>query len=129
MLEKTTKIKGALRSPAYQEVLDVTKKVDQKTKNRYAIQEGVFDDLDSIADNAKMVSLIMSMFYRLYEAMPQEVFDNLTVEDKGAIEYAIGVFKATRTRADDLFDSEGTEFVDRMFVRQGQVGQILRDTE
>ena len=125
MLQQTTKINGALRTPAVKEVVDSSIKTDSKSINRHKIQEDVFDIEDSVADNAKMMSLMMSMFYRLYEAMPQEVYDNLSPEDKGVVEYAINAFKSTRTRADNLFDAEGTDFIDRIFERQGKIGTIL----
>ena len=116
-------IKGALRTPIVVETPVALK--GKKYFKRKEINETVFDEADSIADNAKMISLMFSVVSRIWEAMPQEQKDTLDQNDVAIIDETIQKFKDTTTWADRLFEEEGTDLVDRLFERQEQIGNIL----
>lgn len=99
---------------------------DPKTKQRLAIQEQVFDNSDSIADNAKMISLLISVVRRMYEVMPEEQKSLLTADDRTMIEYTFGQFALTQTRADVQFTTEGLALVDKLLGRQAAIGTIIQ---
>lgn len=101
--------------------------MNSKAKIRLQIQDNVFDLEDSVADNAKMVSLLTSMMMRLYEVTPQAQKDLLTPQDKGMIEYVFTKFSTTNTRADVQFGVEGMAMVDKVLDRQGAIGNIISD--
>jgi len=92
---------------------------------RKQIQEDVFDLPDSVADNAKMISLLISVVKRIYEALPDDIKDN--VADKDMIEGMIAVFDSIQTLADVQFAEEGDEMIQKIFTRQAKIGQIVKD--
>ncbi len=127
LTEKIIKKGKHLYTRGVQETPDNSIKRDKKSISRLKIQEEVFDDKDSIADNAKMNSLLLSMFSRLYEVQPQEVLDTLQPEDKAVMEYAINKFKGIQTRADVQFADEGLAFIDRLMDRQEQIAVLASE--
>ncbi len=122
---KKTRIRKGMRvQTAYSPVLDTTPKTDKKTVARAKINEEVFDLQDAVADNAKMISLLMSTVKRIYEALPDDTKDN--IQDKEMIESMIQVFDTTQTLADVQFEVEGDAMVQKIFERQGQIGSIVK---
>ncbi len=125
MLERTTIVRGALRSPAVREVINTDKKIDKKNLQRYTIQNEVFDLEDSVADNAKMIALLMKLCSRFYDTFTDTQKARLSAEDKTLIEYTFSKHLETETRGDVQLANEGTEMIDRVFDRQAQVSTII----
>jgi len=117
--------KGAFTKKALIEEFDNSPKTDNKTKMRKSIQENVFDDRDAIADNAKMISLLLTLTSKVYSILPKEQKDLLSVEDKTVIEYVFEQFKLTNTRADIQFQKEGVAMIDKLLNRQELIGKII----
>jgi len=92
---------------------------------RKRIQEEVFDLPDSIADNAKMISLLMSVVKRVYEALPATTKNK--IKDKDMIEGVIKVFDNIQTLADVQFAQEGDVMIQKIFNRQSEIGKIVKD--
>lgn len=110
----------------YEEVPCILEKCS-KTKAREAIEREVFDDKDAIADNGKMISLMMTMMSRLYDVMDETNKSALDPADRALIEYTFEKFKLTDTRADVQFAEEGgIETVDKLLERQGRIGEIVK---
>ncbi len=127
MLKKIIKKVGMLHSVIYKNTIDDTDKKDTKTKIRYEIENEVFDELDSIADNAKMISLLMSTISRMYEIMDDVNKDKLTPESRYVIEHTFAKFKTTDTRADVMVEKEGVTSIDKLLDRQGNIGTIIKE--
>jgi len=94
----------------------------KKAKIREEIQEKVFDIPDSVADNAKLISLLMSVVKRMYEVMPKT--SKAKIKDRDMIEGMIQVFDDTQTLADVQFSKQGGKLVQRIFKRQGDITKI-----
>lgn len=99
---------------------DVTKRLiayerDQKIRN----QE------DSIADLAKMNSLLFSMVSAMYTAGTTTMKSNIPAETRGIIEHAITKFSETQTRADRQLAEEGAALIDKLFDREVQIADII----
>jgi hypothetical protein len=99
--------------------------LNKKTYARYIINEDVFDLHDSVADNAKAISLIFSLLRRIYENLPDDIKDNIPEEDRQIIEYAFEKHKSIKTRADVQFIEEGVKMIDKIFDRQKKIGEII----
>ena len=125
MLEKKILKKGALHKVGVQETLNKEIKTEKKYLNRKKIQDEVFDDSDSIADNAKMISLLLTVISRMYDIMPTEQKDLLKADDKAMIEYAFNKFHTTNTRADTLYAQEGNSLIDTLMKRQSDINLII----
>ena len=98
----------------------------KKARARKAINEQVFDNEDSIADNAKMISLMLTMMSRLYGAMSDETKAKLDSDDRALIEYTMSKFASTNTRADMQFASDGAvPTIDKLLDRQAKIGEIV----
>ena len=116
------KIDGALRTPVVEESLR-TLEGDTYLK-RKKINESVFDEADSIADNAKMISLIFSLVGVIWENMDKSNVDPKIVD---TVHTVISKFRSVETWADYLFETEGLEVIDRLIDRQKDVARILSD--
>ena len=125
MLQKTTKLKGAMLKPAVKEV-NSPDKTDTKSLKRLQIQNEVFDNSDAIADNAKMISLLLSTISKMYNTFTDTQKNKLSPEDKTLIEYTFDKFSTANTRADNQLQKEGTELVDKLIQRQETIGNILK---
>jgi len=121
---KTTK--GAFVKKALVEEFDNSPKTDKKTKVRKEIQEQVFDDRDAIADNAKMISFLITLTSRMYDIIPAEQKDLLKADDKDLIEHIFAKFRITNTRADIQLQEEGTVLIDRLLERQADIGKLVK---
>lgn len=126
MIQETVKeVKNGLFKRGYVNVQDTNIKTDKKSEIRYKIEQEVFDLEDSVADNAKMISLIISVLYRVYDIIPEEQKKLMTDEDKSIIEAVFSNFKNISTRADVQFKQEGVEMVSRILDRQHKIGTII----
>lgn len=128
MLQATTQSKGPLRRKGVIEVQDSDIKTDMKSLSRLEIQNTVFDNSDSIADNAKMISLMMTTMTRFYSMFTEDQKATLSPEDRGMIEYTFNKFATTNTRADVQFSIEGIALVDKLLDRQADIGSIIKET-
>jgi len=123
--KKDTKVKGALRTPVITEVPTEKTLPFQKGQERSQI-ESIFDLNDSVADNAKMISLIMTTISRMYDSFTATQKDRIPQEDRDVIEYTFATFAQTETRADVQFTTEGITLIDKLLNRQGQIGDIFK---
>jgi len=123
---KTIKTSGMIQEPAYITVLDSEPKVGKKEEARYKIQEEVFDLNDSVADNAKMISLLTTMVSRLWDIQTDSQKNKLSDTDKAAIDYVVGKFEATTTWADIQWAKKGIGFADTLIKRQARIGSIIK---
>ena len=123
---ETVKSDGLRVQKAYKEVVLDEPLTSKKAKARYEIENNIFDIRDSVADNAKMISLLFSMVYRMYEAMPEEYKQNLSEQDRQMIEFAINEFKNVQTWGDIKIQKEGTNAISSLMQRQDKVGQVIK---
>jgi len=92
---------------------------------RYEIHKQVFDIYDSVADNAKMISLLFSLVSRIWSVMPNTQKSKLSQDEVDMINYVVNKFKEIRTRADVEFEKEGMNLIDRLMERQKKIGEIV----
>jgi len=121
--KKRMKVRGALRTPAVQEeqaFLTGGKYIDRKD-----INDNIFDSEDAIADNAKLISLLLSITTRMYEIIPDTQKDLLDPNDRDIIEFAFNEFKNISTRADRQFQDEGIALISKLYERQDKIGNII----
>jgi len=100
----------------------------KKYQLRYKINEEVFDIHDSVADNAKAISLIFAMLSRIYNALPASTKNKIPAEDRAMIEYAFQKYHSIQTRADVEFAlGSGKELVDKIMDRQDKIGKLFKE--
>jgi len=127
MLQEIRVKKGPLVSTKYVETIDETPKSDKKIKAQYAIEKEVYSALaDSVADNAKLVSLVFAMGSAMYNALPDSTKNNIDASTKDKIEYAIKKYESIETWGDLQLKAEGTEAIDRLIDRQAKIGEIVK---
>ena len=95
-----------------------------KGKIRKQIEEEIFDIEDSVADNAKLIFLLMASVKRLYKALPDNIKDN--IEDKEMLDTMIDTFDKTQSVADIKYKEEGNNMITRIFDRQAKLGSIVK---
>ena len=100
---------------------------DKKARQRMQIERDVFDLRDSVADNAKFLSLLTSLVLRMYNIMPEEQKVLLDPNDRALTEYVFNTFLQTETRADVQIQEEGSAFIDKMLERQASIGKIIKE--
>jgi hypothetical protein len=125
MYKQIMKIKGALRTPVIKEVPSEKEIPLKKGKDRQRIEEAVFDIPDSVADNAKMISLLLSILSRVYGVLDDTQKDQLTTEDRELIENTFDLFQTIDTRADKQFQAEGFGLVEKLMRRQQSIADII----
>jgi len=110
-----------------QELIDQTAAVAffNKLNARNMIDVQVFDTKDSIADNAKMISLLFNMISKIYDALPTDIKDTISDTEKDMIEYTLSKFNAIQTRADVQLSTEGNALIDKLMNRQELVETVL----
>lgn len=91
--------------------------------------ERVRDNESTIADLAKMNSLLFSMVSAVYNAMPTADKANIPAEKKALIDYATAKFAAVQTRADRQLQQEGTALIDRLLARESSIADIIDNTK
>lgn len=107
-------------------VFDDKPKSDEKSIKRARINEEVFSIEDSVADNAKMISLLITLCDRLYNTFDDDQKNKLSDDDRDLIEYVFSSFKECDTRADIQLAKDGTDMIDNIFNSQSKVGEILK---
>ena len=80
---------------------------------------------DTLADLAKMNSLLFSVVAALYKAMPATTLNKIPAAEKGLIDYAMAGFGNITTRADKQLATEGTALVDKLFDREVAIADIV----
>jgi len=102
--------------------------LNKKGKMRYRVNNEVFDIHDSVADNAKMISLIFALLSRIWEeAIPNEIKDKMDKETREMIEYAFNKYHSIQTRADVEFLINGKELIDKLMDRQDKIGKLFKE--
>lgn len=122
----TTLQKGLLVKKAVVETIDTEPKTSKKAHVRKQINEEVFDLEDSVADNAKMISLLISVLSRIYNSLDETIKDNMSAEDRALVDMTFNKFSTIHTRADVQFAQEGPDMIDKLLNRQGAIGDILK---
>jgi len=97
----------------------------RKGEVRYKVHQQVFDIYDSVADNAKMISLLFSIIMRIWDVLPDDIKSNISDGDRQVIEYAIENFRNIKTRADVQFEKEGVALIDKLMSRQKKIGELV----
>lgn len=82
---------------------------------------------DSIADIAKMTSLLFSVVTEIYETIPTEALDKIEPRRRTTIEYAMEKFKTIDTRADTQLLEEGVGLIDKLFSREVNINNLVSD--
>lgn len=80
---------------------------------------------DTLADLAKMNSLLFSTVGSIYGTLTATAKDKIDADTRAVIEYSISKFADTQTRADRQLAEEGTELVDKLFSREVQIADII----
>ena len=126
--EKTKKeVKKNLFKNGVKETVNEEVRTDKKSLAREKINNKVFDIEDSVSDNSKMISLLITLMSRMYESYTDTQKARFSPEDKFLIEYTFNKFKDTNTRADIQFANEGpTNVIDKLLNRQKEVGEIVK---
>lgn len=124
--EAKVEIQNNMFNKGVKQVLDDTVKTDKKSQVRYRIENEVFDLEDSVADNAKMISLLITLVSRMYDTYTTTQKNRLSTADRQLIEYTFGVFANTETRGDVQFTQEGSAMIDKILTRQASVGVIVK---
>jgi hypothetical protein len=99
---------------------------DKKAKMRKSVNDLVFDAYDSIADNAKMISLLFALLSRIYESLPDNVKSQIADDEREIIEYAFNRYHAIQTRADVEFEVNGIELINKLMDRQAKIGKLYK---
>jgi len=126
MLKETTKKEGMWTRRAVEEVPDTKLKADIKSLQRLKIQDEVFDLHDSVADNGKMISLLMSLIIKMYSTYTDTQKNRLDDNDRAMIESVFAEFAGVQTRADVQFAKEGIGMVTKILDRQAKIGAIVK---
>ncbi len=121
------KINGALRTPIMKEIPSVKELAIKKGTVRKLIEDKVFDINDSVADNAKLISLLISVVSRIWSMQSEEQRGSLPQEEQDMINYFAAAFQNTQTRADVQFANEGVGLIDRLLTKQSDIGKIIKD--
>ena len=126
---KEIKITNGLRvRKAYVEDLNKEPQTGSKAKARYEIQEQVYEALaDSVADNAKMISLVFAMGSAIYSVLTDSMKNNLDDATRDKIEYAIDKYHSVETWGDIQLATEGNEAINKLLDRQAKIGSIIKE--
>lgn len=84
---------------------------------------------DTLADLAKMNSLLFSVVSKIYEILPSEQIDNIPADEKTIIEYALESFKNINTRADLQLAEEGEVLIDKLMNRESEIAKIVTELQ
>jgi len=80
---------------------------------------------DTIADLAKMVSLLLSMVSSIYGTLSTTQKGKIPAAERAIIDYATTTFAAIQTRADRQLATEGTTLIDKLFGREVEIADIV----
>lgn len=111
---------------AFLEKPDDELKTDEKSHIRYDIEKEVFDLPDSVADNSKMISLVISLVERMYTVMPDDQKELIPEQDRVLIDMVLNTFKQTTTIADEQLATEGPAMITKILDRQAKIANIVK---
>ena len=127
MLKEVRIKKGPLVSKKYVEALDEQPKLNKKVKAQFDIEKDVYQSLaDSVADNAKLLSLVFAMGATIYGVLTDSMKNNIDSAIKEKIEYAIEKYHSVETWGDLQLKAEGTKAIDKLIDRQAKIGEIIK---
>jgi uncharacterized protein YeeX (DUF496 family) len=121
--KKTVIVEGALRTSAIKEIPTEHILDRKKGAKRKEINEEIFDIDDSVADNSKMISLLLSILNNIYSALPADAKAN--IQDKEVIESVLSEFNSKANFSTKL-STEGAELAQKLFDRQEQISTIVK---
>jgi len=98
----------------------------KKAQVRYNIHHQVFDLYDSVADNAKLISLLFKIVVELWNTLPSDAKSNINTEKRELIEYVVNLVNNTETRLDKQMSIEGTNVINRLFSRQQTIANLIK---
>jgi len=101
--------------------------IDEKKIITNVIDTEVRSVEDSIADLAKMNSLLFSCISAMYNTMTDTAKGKIDDGTKAIIDYSVEKFKETTTRADNQLMKEGTDLIDKLFDREAKIATIISD--
>ena len=78
----------------------------------------------TVSDQAKMISLLMSMSTIIYESQPYEVKSSIPAQKKAIVETAIRAFDNVVTRADQSLQTDGMLFIHGLMHREHNINEI-----
>ena len=117
---------GIRYQKAIKEEINSLPSTDKKARVRYEIETEVFDLHDSVADNAKWLSLLTTLLSRMYGTFTDTQKNKLSTEDRALIEGVFTMFATTNTRGDVQFTQEGPAMIQKIMQRQAQIGEIVK---
>jgi len=89
------------------------------------IDSDVRNPSDTLADLAKMNSLLFSMVGAIYSTLTPTAVGKIPAADKAVIDYAMARFQAVQTRGDRQLATEGTKLIDKLFDREVAIADIV----
>ena len=117
---------GIRYQKAIKEEINSLPSTDKKARVRYEIETEVFDLRDSVADNAKWLSLLTTLLSRMYGTFTDTQKNKLSTKDRALIEGVFATFATTNTRGDVQFAQEGPVMIQKIMQRQAQIGEIVK---
>ena len=117
---------GIRYQKAIKEEINSLPSTDKKARVRYEIETEVFDLHDSVADNAKWLSLLTTLLSRMYGTFTDTQKNKLSTKDRALIEGVFTMFANTNTRGDVQFAQEGPAMIQKVMQRQAQIGEIVK---
>jgi hypothetical protein len=120
--KEVTVKKGDFYKKGYQETLEA--KHGKKYRVRSRINNEVFDLHDSVADNAKMISLLFSLIMRMYGTYTDTQKGRLDAGDRALIEDLFNAFTLSTTLADLQVQELGTAAISKLLERQARIAEI-----
>jgi len=89
------------------------------------IEHHVRNTDDTIADLAKMNSLLFSMVSGIYGTLSVTQKNKIPAAERAVIDYATTTFATIQTRADRQLIAEGTALIDKLFSREEEIANIV----
>jgi len=80
---------------------------------------------DTIADLAKMNSLLFSMTAAIYSTLSTTAKAKIPAAERGVIDYAMTKFAKMQTRGDRQLAKEGTVLIDKLFDREEAIANLV----
>ena len=103
--------------------------VNEKKIIKSVINNEVRSIEDSVADLAKMNSLLFSCISAMYGTMSDSAKGKMDVETKTIIDYSVDKFNTTKTRGNQQLMEEGTDLVDKLFEREEKIADIIESVK
>lgn len=80
---------------------------------------------DTVADLAKMNSLLLNFIKAIYGAMDPAAKGAMDPATKAVFDYAVDAFNVVQTRGDRQLAEEGTALIDKLFAREAAIADII----